>query len=543
MSGLKVKHLAFLPILGLIQIFALIWYVEDTDEHVREIERIISKQFGSPSDGFGGFVRRDEVTNRDFLVHRNFRNAEFLPEPNDITLVSQCSIDNLHYIPDLVHRWRGPTSVAIFAPGADAINAIYGIDVLRRCDSIVKQFVTFHILYPTALKPIAMPHQSELNFDECELALEGLKKLQKKGNYQRDDLLKYPQNSLRNLARDRLDTKLFYLVDIDTIPAAGLRDEFNKYARKNNFYDKTNELVAFITPAFEIQRDKTYPKDKREILHYEKNKNARPFHNATCPHCHGPTKYEDWRAWDISSEWKPAYEIEYVSSYEPFYIAHTETTPYYDERFKAYGFDRISQVCEMYIKGFTFMVLNNAFVFHLGFKFEDKMHKSKNNENKLNFGIFKNVFKPDMKRKYPKSSRQCIEPKPSKNRRGGVSEVNIGGRAEVKFGSKMTQNGLSKEERERLKKAHTERLAKMNQSKNPSEHIDSDSKTQKTESDLKPTLKAEEIVSNQPEIPISEDNSKIVSEKAEDINPKSTESNDQNDAANVDTDDNGDVPP
>ena len=29
------------------------------------------------------------------------------------------------------------------------------------------------------------------------------------------------------------------------------------------------------------------------------------------------------------------------------------------------------------------MVLNNAFVFHLGFKFEDKMHKSKNNENKL----------------------------------------------------------------------------------------------------------------------------------------------------------------
>jgi len=118
MSGLKVKHLAFLPILGLIQIFALIWYVEDTDEHVREIERVISKQFGSPSDGFSGFIRRDEVTNRDFLVHRNFRNAEFSPEPNDITLVSQCSIDNLHYIPDLVHRWRGPTSVAIFAPGA-----------------------------------------------------------------------------------------------------------------------------------------------------------------------------------------------------------------------------------------------------------------------------------------------------------------------------------------------------------------------------------------------------------------------------------------
>ena len=124
----------FLPVLEpvkktkrqkLFKIFALIWYVEDTDEHVREIERVISKQFGSPSDGFSGFKRGDEITNRDFLVHRNFRNAEFSPEANDITLVSQCSIDNLHYIPDLVHRWRGPTSVAIFAPGAGIFIAGY----------------------------------------------------------------------------------------------------------------------------------------------------------------------------------------------------------------------------------------------------------------------------------------------------------------------------------------------------------------------------------------------------------------------------------
>ena len=82
--------------------------------------------------------------------------------------------------------------------------------------------------------------------------MEGLKKLQKKGNYQRDDLLKYPQNSLRNLARDRLDTKLFYLVDIDTIPAAGLRDEFNKYAKKveiikrNNFYKYGFRIIFMI---------------------------------------------------------------------------------------------------------------------------------------------------------------------------------------------------------------------------------------------------------------------------------------------------------
>ena len=40
----------------------------------------------------------------------------------------------------------------------------------------------------------------------------------------------------------------------------------------------------------------------------------------------------------------------------------SSSTPYYDERFKAYGYDRISQVCEMHVKGFDFHVLNNAFI-------------------------------------------------------------------------------------------------------------------------------------------------------------------------------------
>ena len=141
-----------------------------------------------------------------------------------------------------------------------------------------------------------------------------------------------------------------------------------------------------------------------------------------------------------------------------------------------------------------------------------------------------------MKRKYPKSSRQCIEPKPSKNRRGGVSEVNMGGRAEVKFGSKMTQNGLSQEERERLKKAHTERLAKMNQSKNPSQPTDTDSKKpqpSESESNSDSILKTEEI--EEPEIPDSEDNPEVTSEKA-------SENNGEIDAAIEDKKEIGDEP-
>ena len=46
----------------------------------------------------------------------------------------------------------------------------------------------------------------------------------------------------------------------------------------------------------------------------------------------------------------------------------------YDERFKGQGFDRIQQICELYVAGFTMLLLDNAFVIHDGFKenFEKK---------------------------------------------------------------------------------------------------------------------------------------------------------------------------
>ena len=146
-----------------------------------------------------------------------------------------------------------------------------------------------------------------------------------------------------------------------------------------------------------------------------------------------------------------------------------------------------------------------------------------------------------MKRKYPKSNRQCIEPKPSKSRRGGVSEVNMGGRAEVKFGSKMTQNGLSQEERERLKKAHTERLAKMNQSKeNLSSKPEGAKEKPTTEPNVEPESKSDtktdEDVIQEPEIPVADDKSAdIISDNTDENtdNPKTVEIT--NDSNEIDT--------
>ena len=78
-------------------------------------------------------------------------------------------MDNLHHIPALVKRWSGPVSIAIFAPGDDAVMALYGVDILRQCEPAVADWVAFHILYPTAMKPRhSEPERALLSEDCCE---------------------------------------------------------------------------------------------------------------------------------------------------------------------------------------------------------------------------------------------------------------------------------------------------------------------------------------------------------------------------------------
>ena len=79
-------------------------------------------------------------------------------------------------------------------------------------------------------------------------------------NYARGEL-PYPQNSLRNIARVKIKTDLFYLVDIDTVPSNDLRYQFTKFARKRGLFDQTR-LEAFITPAFEIRSHHSLPAKK-----------------------------------------------------------------------------------------------------------------------------------------------------------------------------------------------------------------------------------------------------------------------------------------
>ena len=99
-----------------------------------------------------------------------------------------------------------------------------------------------------------------------------------------------------------------------------------------------------------------------------KKNQARQFHQkvySTNP------KSSDLKRWEGLAETDSlgvAYEVEkYIFKYEPLYVARADT-PQFDERFVGFGMTRNTQVYEMYVAGYTFLVLNNAFTSHRGFQ-------------------------------------------------------------------------------------------------------------------------------------------------------------------------------
>ena len=63
-------------------------------------------------------------------------------------------------------------------------------------------------------------------------------------------------------------------------------------------------------------------------------------------------------------------------------------------------------MCEMYITGFRFAVLNNGFLVHMGFKEQDTFHEDKQKENRMNAKLF-DQFSAELVLKYPETERKC----------------------------------------------------------------------------------------------------------------------------------------
>ena len=229
------------------------------------------------------------------------------------------------------------------------INAILklesAIEKLRYCDPLITKYVTFHLVYPADI-PADISERTvleDLSCDELDAEIEMLPVFDK-------DQIVYPHNVLRNVARSAVYTEFFLLIDVDLLPSSGLRKNFVNFVTKNEKWDDHEDSQVYIVPAFEMASNQEMPKSKADLTDLYSKKQLRAFHTDTCENCHKPEKFEKWSSLP-EGDLAVGFEAEWSEHWEPFYFAR-RNIPMYAERFKEHLFDRIQQICELYIAGF-----------------------------------------------------------------------------------------------------------------------------------------------------------------------------------------------
>lgn len=343
---------------------------------------------------FAAFIERNWVLDTSGEYHMSLLlpyERDLRGHLQDITLVTQCSQDHLSSLIPLALQWKGPLSVAVFARSGHEWPTLLELAKLYMSEEFPKNSVTFSFVWPVSAagglpsKPTNIPQQnaSESNYNHIDA---------------------YPNNLLRNTARRAAITDFVFVIDVDMVPSQGLREDFLHLAKQNSWFQKnlTLDKTVFVVPAFE---GSIIPKTKLELIHAVEAGSVRPFYAQLCWKCHAHTDYESWLHQPVHKKLSPTYDVLWKDPWEPFYIS-LNSVPFYDERFKQYGFNRISQVCELHVAGFKFTVLNKAFVVHKGFKTKYSFHPGKEDELELNRRLYRQ-FKTELKSKYSESSRRC----------------------------------------------------------------------------------------------------------------------------------------
>ncbi|XP_035826917.1 beta-1,4-glucuronyltransferase 1 [Aplysia californica] len=354
----------------------------------------------------------------------------------DVSVVTQCSSNHLHHLSDLAQRWNGPISVSVFTFDDDFVHTVSSMLHFHFCNDHIYRHVSFHLVYPISRAPKHLEGLRDLKLScadhdpssssSVDLSPAQLGAGPSVANYASEDL-EYPNNLLRNLAINYAQTPYIFMIDVDMVPSENLRQEFQKLmsshiqhphfpvaTTKNNSSSSSgadaavaNPLSAFVVPAFEIQEKVPIPNTKSELLTLWLKTQVRPFYWEACNPCQKLTDYDKWRRLGKGGPLAVAYSVERNALWEPFYIAKT-SVPLYDERFKQYGFNRVSQVCEMHVAGFTFHILDNAFLVHKGFKTPGSFHAQKDAENKRNKVLYRK-FVEELRVKYPDTQRRCFD--------------------------------------------------------------------------------------------------------------------------------------
>ncbi|CAG9861028.1 unnamed protein product [Phyllotreta striolata] len=278
----------------------------------------------------------------------------------------------LDNIVPLVERWRGPISVALYAPGYDFYSTLQSIAYLRHCfktSSLVKEYVTFHIFFDSDHMP-QMHDEPLLNIyqDEFDCVQKPpWETIKDEEMYKQRTQLFYPINVARNVAKLNAQTHFVFPSDIELYPTRHFISKFFNFTQRHPEYFRRESRNVFVFPLFEIEEGHDIPANKTELQEMLKNNTAFWFHHKVCRKCHAVPESDLW------IEEKETVGLKIFTSakrqhnqkiWEPFFLC-TQKEPLWDERLNWEG--QGNKMCQAYylcMLDYNFLVFDNAFLIH-----------------------------------------------------------------------------------------------------------------------------------------------------------------------------------
>jgi len=167
----------------------------------------------------------------------------------------------------------------------------------------------------------------------------------------------YPINVLRNTALQHARTEFVILLDVDFKPNLDMFLHMRSFLSK--YWRNLLEGTVYCIAAYEVDEGVEAPQDKMELLTLVERGVARPVHIKAASEA---MRAVNFTRWETATE---PYDIEYEAHFEPYILAHRSIIRY-DERFKGYGWDKVSYFFEIHMSNkYRFAVVPQDFIVHL----------------------------------------------------------------------------------------------------------------------------------------------------------------------------------
>ena len=263
----------------------------------------------------------------------------------NVCLSTQTSVNYLFWLVEQSNTWDGPISVSVFVPDVDYTIAVLMIKYMRTCFPKIREQVTFHMVFPNVMPPrFAETDILEFDCSRHENVNDEIVEL-----IRTDELIKvlevarYPQNLLRNVARQGCQSSYCFTPDIDMISIRNFSVNLNSFLMRDSI--QKCKKCAFVVPTYEIStRAPTNPQTKTELIKYVRRRWAQRFHIRIYKANQANSNLKVWEKLPQTTGLNIAYNITtWMKHWEPIYVTKSNVLSF-DERFIGYGFTRNSQV-------------------------------------------------------------------------------------------------------------------------------------------------------------------------------------------------------